>query len=277
LPGLRLLRQEPVECVFSFICSSNNNISRITKMLTSLRTKYGTLLGNVNDTNFYSFPTVDALSSVQEVELRELGFGYRANFVVKTAQQLKEKPGGGEAWLESLRSETRENIQTHLMTLMGVGRKVADCIALFSLDKLDVIPVDTHVWQIATRDYKAELPNLKSKAMSKKVYDQVGDFFRNHFGTHAGWAHSVMFTSDLAQFASRFSSESKSGSKTKNRKKKGVTPKNQKRKSVAKEEEKTEEEKNEEEIEEENEGKEETGNDSVKSAKRRKKQKSIIS
>ena len=239
--GLRLLRQHPCECVFSFICSQNNNIKRNTQMLKKLRTKYGQLVidfalqdiqliqlesettnttstsnnqqQNINQQNikqenikqennkqpitnlkslledisppdekFFSFPTIATLAKkCDENSLREMGFGYRAKYVVEAANQILQKEiefqkdnlkptiknennknqnnqnnqndhgnnknenNGDETnekneWLFSLRNEKREKVQKELTQLMGVGRKVGDCIALFSLDKFDVIP-----------------------------------------------------------------------------------------------------------------------------------------
>lgn len=199
LPGLRLLRQDPLECMFSFLCSSNNNISRITSMLQSLRSKYGDFLGDVAGEKYFSFPRLDQLGKIQEDELRKLGFGYRAKFLVETAKLLKEK--GGEEWLLGLRLLPRQDVQKELTAFCGVGRKVADCVALFSLDQLECIPVDTHVWQIACRDYSDHFPaKMEVKSMTTKVYEMVGDFFRSHFGSFAGWAHSVLFAADLPMF-----------------------------------------------------------------------------
>jgi len=110
---------------------------------------------------------------------------------------------GGEDWLMKLRQKSLTEVQAELITLYGVGRKVADCVALFSLDKLDAVPIDTHVWQIACRDYASLLPALTNKSLNKRVYTQVGDFFRGRFGALAGWAQSVLFTADLAAFKAR--------------------------------------------------------------------------
>ena len=92
----------------------------------------------------------------------------------------------------------RSDVQKQLVTLSGIGPKVADCIALFSLDQSDVIPVDTHIWDIATRDYDAQ---LLQKSLTPAVYAAVGDIFRNRFGEKAGWAHSVLFAAELPQFS----------------------------------------------------------------------------
>ena len=85
-----------------------------------------------------------------------------------------------------------------LTGLPGVGAKVADCVCLMSLDQHEAIPVDTHVWQIASRTYLPELS--KTKTLTERTYRQIGDFFRDLFGDYAGWAHSVLFTADLRKF-----------------------------------------------------------------------------
>lgn len=218
LPGMRILRQPPVECLFSFICSSNNNISRITQMLEKLRQRYGTKI-NVNDApsspisssssssdssptflTFYSFPTVEALSAASEEDLRGLGLGYRAKFVRATAIALSSK--GGEEFLMSLRSKPRKEVQAALLEFVGVGMKVADCVALFSLDQSDCIPVDTHVWNIACCYFDRTLVNHKS--LTPTVYEKVGDIFRTRYGaSHAGWAHSLLFAAELPSFRSK--------------------------------------------------------------------------
>ncbi|CAN0407425.1 unnamed protein product, partial [Discosporangium mesarthrocarpum] len=76
--------------------------------------------------------------------------------------------------------------------------KVADCVALFSLDQSSAIPVDVHVWRIACRDYDPTLKDCKS--LTPGVYERVGDLFRERFGEHAGWAHSLLFAAELPAF-----------------------------------------------------------------------------
>lgn len=201
--GCRLLRQDPIECLFSFLCSSNNNIPRITKMLEALRVNFGTRLGEVGGRTYHSFPTLSQLLDATEPRLRALGFGYRAKFIVQSAQFIAAQPGGAE-WLRALRDRTREEAHAELLKLCGVGPKVADCVSLFCLDKLDVVPVDVHVWKIAAVDYGAEFEaGFAERTLTKRVYASVGDFFRRRLGTHCGWAHSILFTADLHAFQSR--------------------------------------------------------------------------
>ncbi|CAM9110279.1 unnamed protein product, partial [Phaeothamnion confervicola] len=219
LPGVRVVRQDPLECLFSFICSSNNNIARITLMLSRLRRKYGQPLpvraeggrlaraargevdqGAAGDRNTYhAFPTLEVLCGATEEELRGLGFGYRARYVVETAELLRAR--GGRDWLLGLRGGGRLAVQEALTAFSGVGRKVADCTALFSLDQDAAIPVDTHVWRIACRDFD---PNLqRAKSITPVIYERVGDLFRARYTQRAGWAHSTLFAAELPPFRAR--------------------------------------------------------------------------
>ncbi|XP_037776376.1 N-glycosylase/DNA lyase-like [Penaeus monodon] len=216
-PGVRMLNQDPVENVFSFICSSNNNIQRITMLVDRLCKLYGSPVATVDGTTWNSFPRVTSLakSGVEET-LREHGFGYRAKFISKSAQMILEK--GGEEWLFSLRKLPYEECHAQLMTLNGIGAKVSDCICLMSMGHLGAIPVDTHVFQIAVRDY---LPHLRScKTVTDKVYKEIANHFRQIFGEYAGWAHSVLFSADLKKFDSLKNDESEEQNQKKKKKKK---------------------------------------------------------
>ncbi|KAM0509204.1 8-oxoguanine glycosylase ogg1 [Verticillium nonalfalfae] len=181
---------------------------------------YGPLIGHINEEPFHDFPTPDALTGKQvESHLRELGFGYRAKYIAETARVVSsEKPKG---WLASLANPANPNFraaseaedekilspptykEAHeaLLALAGVGPKVADCVCLMGLGWGEAVPVDTHVWQIAQRDYK--FGKSRTKTFSKAMYDAVGDHFRQLWGEYAGWAHSVLFTADLKTFEGR--------------------------------------------------------------------------
>uniref|UniRef100_I1P179 Protein kinase domain-containing protein n=1 Tax=Oryza glaberrima TaxID=4538 RepID=I1P179_ORYGL len=192
--GARVLRQDPVECVFQFLCSSNNNIARIEKMVWALA-GYGERLGEVGGYQFHQFPTIERLTRVSEQELRDAGFGYRAKYIVGTAKILQAKPGGGEKWLASLRTRELPEVIEALCTLPGVGPKVAACVALFSLDQNHAIPVDTHVWKVATQYL---MPELAGKSLTPKLSVAVADAFVAKFGNYAGWAQNVLFIGQLS-------------------------------------------------------------------------------
>jgi len=91
------------------------------------------------------------------------------------------------------------------MTLPGVGRKVADCVALFSLDKSDAIPVDTHVWEITIRDYAPHLSTGQS--LTNRIYNEITDIYKSKFGDKCGWAHSLLFTAELPEYRIKLSTE----------------------------------------------------------------------
>ena len=219
--GIRILNQDAWEALVCFICSSNNNISRISQMAHKLCTHYGPLLGTIDGEAFHDFPSPAALAAPSvEAHLRQLGFGYRAKYIAQTAQTLcNDKPAG---WLEQLRnpacpapgqtepvavvatdgnacSPSYKTAHEQLLLLSGVGPKVADCVALMGLGWSEAVPVDTHVWQIAVRDYKFK--RIASKTFSRAIHDAVGDHFRGLWGPYAGWAQSVLFTANLKSFS----------------------------------------------------------------------------
>ncbi|XP_045771154.1 N-glycosylase/DNA lyase [Maniola jurtina] len=195
--GIRMLAQEPVENLFSFICSQNNHISRISSMVEKLCKHYGEEICELDGMMYYSFPDVEKLANPQiESELRQLGFGYRAKFIQRSAAQIVEWEG--EKWFTSLQDMKYKEARLELMKLCGIGPKVADCICLMSLNHLEALPVDTHVYQIAAQNY---LPHLRGrKTVTDKMYTEIGDHFRNLYGDLAGWAHTVLFCADLKKF-----------------------------------------------------------------------------
>lgn len=257
--GIRILHQDPWENLVSFICSSNNNIKRISQMVDNLCTHFGNHLGTYNDVEYYDFPTPLQLSGPNtETKLRDLGFGYRAKYIHTTAQMVanaqnlldlelidatmlaksknskkKKEPEDlsgmsdetcdkGLSYLASLRQLPYEKAHLALLQFSGVGPKVADCVCLMSLEKHDCVPVDTHVWQIAQRDYKFRKGSGSKKGKdlqpTKTDYDAVATFFKDLWGEYAGWAHTVLFAADLKDLNNGVNSvdgsEVKKGSKS---------------------------------------------------------------
>ncbi|XP_008696134.1 N-glycosylase/DNA lyase isoform X3 [Ursus americanus] len=197
--GVRLLRQDPIECLFSFICSSNNNIARITGMVERLCQAFGPRLIQLDDVTYHGFPSLQALAGPEvEAQLRKLGLGYRARYVSASARAILEEQGG-LSWLQQLQKAPYEEAHKALCTLPGVGTKVADCICLMALDKPQAVPVDVHMWQIAQRDYSWHPTTSQAKGPSPQANKELGNFFRSLWGPYAGWAQAVLFSADLRQ------------------------------------------------------------------------------
>lgn len=168
---------------------------------------------------YYPFPPPSVLTAPEVSSvLRSLGFGYRAEFIQRTAEMLVTSHGSkiaqdsreaSEAWLMTLRDTSTSEAREELLKFIGVGRKVADCILLMSLDKVrspcacvtqlltklfvqkEVIPVDTHVHQIAIKHYGLRGASGTKANMNPKLYDEVNSKLAKVWGDYAGWAHSV--------------------------------------------------------------------------------------
>ena len=169
--GVRILRQDPVENLFSFICSSNNNIKRIGSMIEKMSQTYGEFLMELDGYKYHDFPLVSKLADERvESQLREMGFGYRAKYINQSAKKILDEHETAD-WLFSLRKLSHEEARRELLQLPGIGPKVADCICLMSLDKTESIPVDTHVQQIAEKLYGLK---GKGKSLTGKLYQDIG-------------------------------------------------------------------------------------------------------
>jgi N-glycosylase/DNA lyase len=165
--GIRILNQDAWEALVAFICSSNNNISRISQMVQKLCLYYGPYIATVEGEPFHDFPGPEALSGVQvETHLRQLGFGYRAKYIAQTAEIIAspkrpgwllrlrnpESPAFGVRTLQVEHAEDKSGgdapasyraAHEALLTLPGVGPKVADCVCLMGLGWGESVPVDT--------------------------------------------------------------------------------------------------------------------------------------
>ena len=135
LLGLRLLRQDPWETLASFICSAAANILKITRCVEGIADRYG---DPVPGTTRHSFPSPVTMARAREAGLRSLGLGFRAPFLLETARLLAKKP---MPW-ERLASAPIDEARARLTDLPGVGTKIADCVLLFGLGRLDAYPVD---------------------------------------------------------------------------------------------------------------------------------------
>ncbi|KCZ79751.1 hypothetical protein H312_02864 [Anncaliia algerae PRA339] len=176
--GLRLLRCDLLECIFTFICSSNNTVKRITQMVSYLFSK-GKYLGTINDQKFYAFPTLDKLNDVDDLINNK--FGYRAEYVCKTAEKLINYSND----YKILRNKCLE--KDFLVSLHGIGNKVSDCIKLMALEQFNIVPIDTHI-------YKAmKLIFNDNRKLSKSNYKEFQERFYSKFGDCCGIAQLYIF------------------------------------------------------------------------------------
>ena len=177
--GLRILRQDPWECLIAFICSQNSNIPRIAGMQETLANTLGgtATLGALTRR---TFPTPEALASAGEARLRELGLGYRARYVAATAETV----AAGGLDLLALRDAPYEDAKAALVALPGVGEKVADCVLVFALEQMDAVPIDRWVRRALEEWY------LDGQRLS---YRDLWAWTREAFGPYAGYAQQYLF------------------------------------------------------------------------------------
>ncbi len=191
-PGLRLMRPTcPVETLCCFLCTPNNHLRRIMPMARALQA-YGEPIGEVGGVVLRQFPEIEVVASIPESQLRAKGFGYRARSIPLTAAKVADL--GGREWLMQLRERPYQEAFDALVDLPGVGPKLADCIALFALHLTEAVPVDTHLWQAATRLY---FPHWRGAAITDSRYRAVGNLFRAKFGPLAGIAHHYLFYDNM--------------------------------------------------------------------------------
>jgi N-glycosylase/DNA lyase len=195
--GLRVMRPTATEeTFFSFLCTPNNNVARITQMVRQLAS-YGPLVATIESYPVHLFPTAELIASIPEAELRDRKFGYRAATITSAARQLLDK---GPGWLDELKKAPYREAHEELLTIKGIGRKLADCIALFALDHGEAVPIDTHIWQQVVRLYR---PDWQGKSLTDTRYLEAGQIFRDRFGGLAGWAHQYLFYENLLNWRSR--------------------------------------------------------------------------
>lgn len=182
--GIRILNQDLWETIISFIISANNNIPRIKGIIERLAKKYGKEI-IWNDKKYYSFPTAEELRNVTKEEYRNLGLGFRDIRLYETTKMILD----GTVDLEKLHKEdSTELVREELLSLSGVGPKVADCILLFStLKRFDVFPVDVWVRRVMNELY---IKNTDETKVSRKEIEKIA---KEKFGNLEGIAQQYLF------------------------------------------------------------------------------------
>lgn len=183
--GLRLLRQDPWECLASFILSSTKQIVQIQQVVSALCERFGDFIGaeapghKVSLT--HAFPSADSLAARSEADLRGCRMGFRAPYLLETARTVASR----QLDLQSLEHLPADHARAALMALPGVGRKVADCVLLFAYGFPTAFPVD--VWIMRA------LKDLYFPRSRKINFSKLLEFSEMHFGPHAGYAQQYLF------------------------------------------------------------------------------------
>ncbi len=192
--GLRLLRQEPWECLISYICATNKSIPAIKDMIQNISRRFGEKL-QFDGLEFYTFPRPTNLASASVEDLRACKLGFRADRVLTASRKVAT----GEFDLRALRELNYEKARVELMKLAGIGPKVADCILLFSLDKLEASPIDVWMKRIFMERYADYFePSfvktiLGKKSLTRREYNTIRVFGRGYFGEFVGYAQEYLF------------------------------------------------------------------------------------
>lgn len=182
--GLRLLRCDLRETIFSFICSANNNIKRITRMVHVLFS-LGEYITSINDCRFYHFPDPEKLCDKISF-LRANKFGYRAEYITKTANLMKTLN------YEQLKNLSYVESFSILNKYSGISFKVADCVCLLGLHYFDVVPIDRHMFKLSRCLFAVPYDKL-----NKSTYIKIKNKFQSFFGSYSGLAQLFLFNMSI--------------------------------------------------------------------------------
>lgn len=178
--GIRILHQDFFETLISFIISQNKQIPQIKQCVKNISHKYGKEIIGYNGETFYSFPDVETLNSVSEEELRECKVGFRAPYIKSACKAVYD----GNVTKEKLDRLSIRDARELLMTIKGVGEKVANCVLLFGLGRREAFPVD--VWM------KRIMEQMYFDGKDTKKCD-IETFANEKFGAFSGYAQQYLF------------------------------------------------------------------------------------
>ena len=195
--GLRLMDQDPFQCMISFIVSSNSNIQKIKICLERLSERFGKR-AEFDKREFFIFPKPETLANAPVREIMKCGTGYRSEFIKSAAKMVVEGKIDFEKLRECSYSQTREEI----CSVPGIGNKVADCIMLFSLNKLEAFPLDRWMVRILEKYYSDFY--LETKTITEKQYGLLREKIVRHYGQYAGYAQQFLFKMERENFDKRW-------------------------------------------------------------------------
>lgn len=178
--GIRILKQDFWEATVSFIISQNNNIPRIKGCIESICRNFGAYIGEYGGKEYYDIPTPEVMASLEIEDLSAAKLGYRAKYLIETAKQVL-KEGGIEAVKNQIMNS--ENPIEELQRFCGIGPKVAACISLFGVGRMDAFPIDVWMRRVMNRLY----------AIDEKDVKTMKSYAKEHFGEYGGIAQQYLF------------------------------------------------------------------------------------
>ena len=167
--GMRHLKQDFFETIISYIISANNNIPRISKSVNEISKRYGKKI-EFDDEEYYLFPTPEQLKDVTIDDYRACGVGFRDKYIYNTVKRINNK----EIDLVKMQDMDTPSLRKELLSLMGIGPKVADCILLFSCGRQEVFPIDVWVERVMKKLYFND-ENISKKEILKYASDNFGN------------------------------------------------------------------------------------------------------
>ena len=188
-PGLRILDQDPFQCLVSFIVSSNSSIQKIRSCLRRIAGRFGEE-AELDGRAFRLFPDAGRLAGATAAQIRGCGAGYRARYVRDAARMVRD----GRVDLPGLRGAGYAEAREAVMSVPGVGAKVADCVMLFSLDKLDAFPLDR--WVLRALGRCRGRFAARAGALTPRRYEELHDEAVGYFGPYAGYAQQFLFKAE---------------------------------------------------------------------------------
>ena len=196
--GLRILEQDPFQCLISFITSSNSNIQKIKSSLEKMSKKFGVKV-KFDNQEFFLFPKPEKLANASINEIKSCGVGYRARFIKEAANRtVLEKIN-----FEYLKKTNYQNAKDEICLIPGVGNKVADCVLLFSLNKLESFPLDRWMIRILEKYYSDKF-QLETKTITEKQYGILHEKIVNHFGPYAGYSQQFLFKMERENYQKKW-------------------------------------------------------------------------
>ena len=176
--GVRILNQDFFETLISFIISQNKQIPHIKKIVADISAKFGTYKGTYGGADMYTFPTLEQLTNASEEDFKELKTGFRAPYIMDAIRRNM----AGQFNEKELKNMDYDSCIKELMTIKGVGEKVANCVSLFGLGKKEAFPVDVWIKRIMETMYfdGEDTPKDKIAAFAKEQFGDLGGFAQQY-------------------------------------------------------------------------------------------------